>query len=48
MRNYLEKKDVWVRILEHLDFDGEPISSTRIRKCVSDGKIEQANVYARL
>ena len=43
MRNYLEKKDVWVRILEHLDFDGEPISSTRIRKCVSDGKIEQAN-----
>lgn len=43
LRNYLEKKDVWVRILEHLDFEKEPISSTRIRKAVSDGKIELAN-----
>ena len=43
LRNYLEKKDVWVRILEHLDFEEEPISSTRIRKAVSDGKIEFAN-----
>ena len=43
LRNYLEKKDVWVRILEHLDFEEEPISSTRIRKAVSDGKIELAN-----
>lgn len=43
MRNYLEKKDVWVRILEHLDFDNEPISSTRIRKAVADGEIEKAN-----
>lgn len=43
LRNYLEEKDVWVRILEHLDFDKEPISSTRIRKAVSDGKIELAN-----
>lgn len=43
MRKYLEEKDVWVRILEHLDFEGEPISSTRIRKAVSDGEIAQAN-----
>lgn len=43
LRKYLEKKDVWVRILEHLDFEDEPISSTRIRKCVSSGEIEQAN-----
>lgn len=43
MRNYLEKMGIWVRILEHLDFNGEPISSTRIRKCIADGEIEQAN-----
>lgn len=43
LRQYLESKDVWVRILEHLDFEGEPISSTRIRKAVSDGRIELAN-----
>lgn len=43
LRNYLEKKDVWVRILEHLDFDGEPISSTRIRKAIAHGEIEKAN-----
>ena len=43
MRKYLENKDVWVRILEHLDFDGEPISSTRIRKALEDGEISKAN-----
>lgn len=43
LRRYLEKKDVWVRILEHLDYKGEPISSTRIRACLRDGKIEDAN-----
>lgn len=43
MRKYLENRDVWVRILEHLDFDGEPISSTRIRKALEDGQIEKAN-----
>lgn len=43
LRKYLEKKDVWVRILEHLDFEREPISSTRIRKAVADGRIKQAN-----
>ena len=43
MRKYLENKDVWVRILEHLDYNGEPISSTRIRTALSNGEIEQAN-----
>lgn len=43
MRKYLEAKDVWVRILEHLDFGNEPISSTRIRKAVMQGDIESAN-----
>lgn len=43
LRKYLENRDIWVRILEHLDFDGEPISSTRIRKALSNGEIEQAN-----
>lgn len=43
MRRYLEDKNIWVRILEHLDFDGEPISSTRIRKAVAQGEIETAN-----
>lgn len=43
MRKYLEKQDVWVRILEHLDFDGEPISSTRIRQALAVGDIKAAN-----
>lgn len=43
LRQYLESKNVWVRILEHQDFKGEPISSTRIRKCIQDGEIEFAN-----
>ncbi|PWL88067.1 MAG: hypothetical protein DBY14_03375 [Escherichia coli] len=43
MRKYCEKKDVWVRILEHLDYKDEPISSTRIRNAVSNGDIESAN-----
>lgn len=43
MRKYLEKQDVWVRILEHLDFDGEPISSTRIRQALAIGDIKVAN-----
>jgi riboflavin kinase/FMN adenylyltransferase len=43
LRKYLEDKDVWVRILEHLDFRGEPISSSRIRACLKNGEIEDAN-----
>lgn len=43
MRKYLEDKDVWVRILEHLDFENEPISSTRIRKAVENGELKKAN-----
>lgn len=43
LREYLEKKDVWVRILEHLDYEEMPISSTRIRKEVEMGNIEKVN-----
>ena len=43
LRSYLEPRDVWVRILEHLDFEGEPISSSRIRKCIKEGNIESTN-----
>lgn len=43
LREYLEKRDIWVRILDHLDFDGEPISSTRIKEAVRNGQIERAN-----
>lgn len=43
LRKYLEDRDVWVRILEHQDYEGEPISSTRIRKCLTDGELEKAN-----
>lgn len=43
LRKYLQDRDVWVRILEHLDFDGEPISSTRIRDALLKGELESAN-----
>jgi riboflavin kinase/FMN adenylyltransferase len=43
LRQHLLERDVWVRILEHLDFEGEPISSTRIRECITNGEIEKAN-----
>lgn len=43
MRNYLEKKDIWVRILEAQDYESLPISSTRIRKAVKEGRIVAAN-----
>ncbi len=38
MRKYLEKSGVWVRILEAQDFEGKPISSTRIRQAVTEGQ----------
>lgn len=43
LRRHLEKKDVWVRILEHLDHEGMPISSSRIRSAILSGDIEKAN-----
>lgn len=43
LRHYLKSRDVWVRILEHLDYMGKPISSTRIRSSIIGGEIEQAN-----
>ena len=43
LRSYLEEKGVWVRILEHLDYEGEPISSSRIRTELEKGHIAAAN-----
>ncbi|MFR5875995.1 MAG: riboflavin biosynthesis protein RibF [Eubacterium sp.] len=43
LRKHLEERDIWVRILEHLDYDNKPISSSRIRSCILNGDIEQAN-----
>lgn len=43
LRELLENRDIWVRILEHQDYEGEPISSTRIRQAVSQGDIIKAN-----
>lgn len=43
MRKYLEQRAIWVRILEAQDYEGMPISSTRIRKAVSEGRIRSAN-----
>ena len=43
LREYLESRGVWVRILEHLDYKGEPISSTRIRNALLSGEIGDAN-----
>ena len=43
LRRFLAEKDIWVRILEHLDFKGEPISSSRIRTCLQNGNIADAN-----
>lgn len=43
LRKMLEERDVWVRILEHQDFEGLPISSSRIRDSVRSGEIEKAN-----
>ena len=43
LRHYLESKDVWVRILEAQDYEGLPISSSRIRDAVKNGKITAAN-----
>jgi riboflavin kinase/FMN adenylyltransferase len=43
LRQLLDEKDIWVRILEHLDYGDKPISSTRIRSSILNGDIEQAN-----
>ena len=42
LRAYLEDRGIWVRILEHQDYQGVPISSTRIRAAVQAGEMEQA------
>ena len=38
-----EEHGVMLKIVPHVDFDGEPISSTRIRKAVESGDIPLAN-----
>lgn len=43
LRHYLEEKDVWVRILEHQDFEDMPISSSRIRDALSKGNVKTVN-----
>ena len=43
LRRYLEEKGVWVRILEHFDYEGEPISSSRIRNLLISGEINKVN-----
>lgn len=43
MRRYLEARDIWVRILEAQEFEGLPISSSRIRRAVIEGRIKSAN-----
>lgn len=43
LRRYLESRDVWVRILEQVDYDGSAISSTRIRTALANGDIMSAN-----
>lgn len=48
LRAYLEDRGIWVRILEHQDYQGAPISSTRIRAAVQAGEMEQAAGHAGL
>ncbi len=43
LRRYLAKRDVWVRILEAQEFENLPISSSRIRLAVGEGRITSAN-----
>ncbi|MCR5208054.1 MAG: hypothetical protein K6C14_06205 [Eubacterium sp.] len=43
LRAYLEARNVWVRILEHQDYDGAPISSSRIRELLKNGEINKVN-----
>ncbi len=38
-----EEYGVMLKIVPHVDFDGEPISSTRIRKAIENGNIPLAN-----
>ncbi len=43
LRRYLEKRNIWVRILEAQEFENLPISSSRIRRAVGEGRISSAN-----
>ena len=43
LRALCEEYGVMLKIVPHVDYDGEPISSTRIRKAVENGDIPLAN-----
>lgn len=43
LKSLCEEHGVRLKIVPHVDFDGEPISSTRIRKAVESGDIPLAN-----
>ena len=43
LRELCEKHDVELKIVEEIDFDGEPVSSTRIRKLLRQGDVALAN-----
>ena len=43
LRALCEEYGIMLKIVPHVDFDGEPISSTRIRKAVENGDIPLAN-----
>ena len=43
LKTLCEEYGVMLKIVPHVDYDGEPISSTRIRKAVENGDIPLAN-----
>lgn len=43
LKKLSEKYKVDLFVAESVDFEGEPISSTRIRKCLKSGEIKKAN-----
>lgn len=43
LKSLCEEYGVMLKIVPHVDFDGEPISSTKIRKAIKNGDIPLAN-----
>ena len=41
--DWLRARGVPVTVVPYVDFQGEPVSSTRIRRCLENGEIENAN-----
>lgn len=44
LKKYCDENGIEFSMLPELDFEGEPISSTRIREAIENGEIELANV----